>query len=193
MMPIDAVMRKMLVELACFAIVIALIIVFFIPRFAIFATSFVAIVLIFLIFETVSASVVQPQASEVIEMVSPKATSPQTGGKVFAKIAVTSAKPMSHVVIEPNPYTPNQIASVYRGVSAFDGTGQKIAIITCFAQPNVQKDLDTFCQTYSLASTVKLDVVELGKQRDSGWEVETRLDTQWARVFAPNADRKSVV
>lgn len=177
---------KMLIELACIAIVLALLVVFFAPRFTGFAALVIAfsVVAIFIDFATTP----EPLPSNVGTFIkySDKDDDNDAYPSEIIDHECAYVKHMSQIAIEPNPYTPQQVSSVYRGAIPFDGTGQKIAIITCFAQPGLQKDFDTFNETYTQPNS-QLEIFEFSKLRDSGWEIETRLDTQWLHVFAPNA------
>lgn len=129
-----------------------------------------------------------PQASDkkVKDVKSKLETETSTEPNKTQQRLTTEVNSLAEIAIEPNPYTPQQVSSVYQGSTIFDGQGQKIAIITCYNQSNAQKDLDLFCKTYSYNQT-KLQVYQAGSQRDSNWEMETCLDTQWSKVFAPNS------
>src|SRR5262245_16620749 len=97
-------------------------------------------------------------------------------------------------------FTPAQITKAYgfdkvtfAGSIKGDGTGQTIAIVDAFDDPNIAADLDKFSQTYSLPdSTTGLSfqkVYAQGSQPafDSGWALEIALDVEWAHAIAPKA------
>jgi subtilase family serine protease len=99
----------------------------------------------------------------------------------------------------PSGYTPSQLTSAY-GLNAItftsstgstvkgDGTGETIALIEMFSDPNLQSDLATFDAKYSLPNPT-LTVVNLaGSQTDSSWAVEQCLDVEWAHAIAPGAN-----
>jgi subtilase family serine protease len=102
-------------------------------------------------------------------------------------IASTEVKSFAYLATETNPYTPQQVASVYAGTVPYNGSGQKVGIITCYNHPNLQRDLDTFCRKYDLPTT-QLIIHNRSSRQDRGWAIETCLDTQWCHVFAPNAE-----
>jgi subtilase family serine protease len=96
-------------------------------------------------------------------------------------------------------YTPAQITAAY-GLNAIsftsssgtkitgDGTGQTIALIEIYHNPNIQASLDVFDTTYGLPA-VKLDVInQAGSQTDAGWAGEESLDVEWAHAMAPGAN-----
>jgi subtilase family serine protease len=98
----------------------------------------------------------------------------------------------------PSGYTPAQITSAYglNGITftsssgtkvAGDGSGQTIAVIDLYSDPNIQASLDAFDAQYNLPS-VTLNVINLaGSQTDTGWAGEESLDVEWAHVMAPGA------
>lgn len=98
----------------------------------------------------------------------------------------------------PSGFTPSQIAAAYGlGPIQFtspsgspvtgDGTGQTIAIVGAFHNPNLPADLAVFSQTYGLPEP-KLDVVNLaGTRTNAAWASESALDVEWAHALAPGA------
>ncbi len=96
-------------------------------------------------------------------------------------------------------YTPSQITSAY-GLNAItftsstgstvkgDGTGETIALIEMYNDPNLQSDLETFDAKYSLPNPTLTVVNQAGSQTDSGWAVEESLDVEWAHAIAPGAN-----
>ncbi len=89
--------------------------------------------------------------------------------------------------------TPLQIRAAY-GIDqiAGDGTGQTIAIVDAYDNPNVASDLQVFCTTYGLpaANFTKLNqggVAGGYPAGDTGWGVEEALDVEWAHAIAPGA------
>ena len=96
-------------------------------------------------------------------------------------------------------YTPAQITAAY-ALNAItftsssgakitgDGTGQTIAIVDVFHDPNIQASLDGFDARYGLPK-ITLDVInQAGNQTDSGWASEEALDVEWAHAIAPGAN-----
>ena len=96
-------------------------------------------------------------------------------------------------------YTPSQIAQAYGFNSiAFggikgDGTGQTIAIVDAYSDPNIQSDLNVFDAQFGLANTTVTQVNETGgtalpgADSTGGWEMEESLDVEWAHAMAPGA------
>ncbi|MDR3619187.1 MAG: S53 family peptidase [Paludisphaera borealis] len=98
----------------------------------------------------------------------------------------------------PSGFTPSQIAAAY-GLGpitltspsgqavAGDGSGQTIAIIGAFHNPNLPADLGVFSRTFGLPDP-KLTVVNLaGSQTNAAWASESALDAEWAHALAPGA------
>lgn len=86
-------------------------------------------------------------------------------------------------------YVPADIVTAYnipRGGN-YGGLGMKIGIVGAYKSKSLQKDLNTFCNTYNLPLT-KLIMHTYGKTYNSGWEMEACLDTQWAHAIAPQAE-----
>ena len=76
------------------------------------------------------------------------------------------------------------------------GAGATIAIVDAFDSPNAELDLNTFSTLYGLpACTTDNGCFTKASQRggtdypvrNSGWEVEINLDTQWVHAIAPLA------
>jgi subtilase family serine protease len=103
------------------------------------------------------------------------------------------------------PLTPMETRHAY-GFDALplgsnDGTGQTIAIVDAFDDPNIFGDLDTFDQTYGVTSgqtlyaqygpaSSVLTKYKVGGKRtraDPGWAQEISLDVEWAHAIAPGA------
>ena len=96
-------------------------------------------------------------------------------------------------------YTPAQIKAAY-GLNAIsftspsgamvggDGTGQTIALVEVYHDPNIQQSLNAFDAAYGLP-TITLDVInQAGNQTDAGWAGEESMDVEWAHAIAPGAN-----
>jgi hypothetical protein len=94
--------------------------------------------------------------------------------------------------------TPAQIATAYGldGLTlngqAANGSGQTIAIVDAYNDPNIAAELATFDSTNNLPAPPNLTVVgETGTQvlprTDVGWAQEEALDIEWAHAIAPGA------
>jgi subtilase family serine protease len=96
----------------------------------------------------------------------------------------------------PTGLTPQQIQSAY-GVNQIkfsggkivgNGSGQTIAIVTAYHDPNISADLAAFDRQFGLSSPASLTVDKLGATTtDAGWALETALDVEWAHAMAPGA------
>src|SRR3954471_1773905 len=99
-------------------------------------------------------------------------------------------------------YTPEQIKNAYgfdqihfaNNTVSGDGSGQTIAIVDAFHDPNIQSDLHTFSQNFNLSDPPSFtQVSQTGGSTDSiatnaGWAGETALDVEWAHAIAPQAN-----
>ena len=95
--------------------------------------------------------------------------------------------------------TPSQVRQAYgfNGVSfggvAGDGTGQTIAIVDAFDDPNIQADLNAFDAQFGLPAGTVTRVSQTGgtsypaTDPTGGWELEESLDVEWAHAVAPGA------
>jgi subtilase family serine protease len=95
-------------------------------------------------------------------------------------------------------FTPAQIADAY-GLNAIsfpsasgtkvagDGSGQTIAIVDLYHDPNLQASLNAFDAQYSLPNLTLNVIDQAGNQTDDGWAQEETLDVEWAHAIAPRA------
>lgn len=96
-------------------------------------------------------------------------------------------------VTNPNPqgYIPCDLsAAYYLGGVTGNGSGQTIAIIDAYAQPNIGSDVNTFDQTLSVSPTGTFSVHRMANhiRSDQGWGLEESLDVEWAQSIAPGAN-----
>jgi subtilase family serine protease len=102
---------------------------------------------------------------------------------------------------QPGGFSPQQISQAYgfnqirfdNGAIQGDGSGQTIAIVDAYNQPNIASDLQTFDSTYGLAAPHSFAVVnENGGSSlpaaDQSWGLEISLDVEWAHAMAPEAN-----
>ena len=86
-------------------------------------------------------------------------------------------------------YTPANITTAYNYGTFADGTGQVIAIVDAYGDPNIVNDVGNFTKKYGLVSAriniIYPDGTPTGT--NSGWATETALDVEWAHAGAPNA------
>jgi autotransporter-associated beta strand protein len=108
-----------------------------------------------------------------------------------------------HAMSGPTGFTPAQIRQAYGmnlvtfGVVTGDGTGQTIAIVDAYDQPNIATDLAAFDTQFGLPAPPTFTKVNQSGAANplpnpaphSGfkWGVETSLDVEWAHVMAPKA------
>src|SRR5438128_2518985 len=116
-----------------------------------------------------------------------------------------TARPPLHVhpfsATGSTPYTPSQMRHAYGfDQLASTGAGQKIAIVDAYGSPNIQRDLDYFCQRFGLPRPSSLTSPPAGyftfnvyypqgkpRTTNSGWALDTALDVEWAHAIAPGA------
>ena len=104
-------------------------------------------------------------------------------------------------VAAPVGATPAQIAHAYSfdaisfgGGIRGDGTGQTIAIVDAYNQPNVVADLNAFDAQFGLADPPSFRVVAQDGSANlppvasrNNWGIETSMDVEWAHALAPGA------
>ena len=116
-----------------------------------------------------------------------------------------STAPVAHPMFELGPlvqnssppsgaYTPAQIQQAYQFNKVSDnGTGETIAIVDAYDDPDIQSDLNAFDTQFGLPSTTITKVNETGgttlpaADSTGGWELEESLDVEWAHAMAPGA------
>ena len=95
-------------------------------------------------------------------------------------------------------YTPAQMTGAHglNGISftspsgatvAGDGSGQTIALIEEYHDPNIQSDLKTFDAKYRLPGASLTQVNHAGNQTNNGWALEESMDVEYAHAIAPGA------
>ena len=127
-----------------------------------------------------------------------------TGVSTGANFTLTNTAPSSSS--SPQGYSPAQIRQAYgfgsdsfvNGTVAGDGTGQTIAIVVAYQQPNIVPDLQAFNTYYGLPQfnqpgnptftpvAVGGDSVPLAPP--GYWGIEASLDVEWAHALAPGAN-----
>jgi subtilisin-like proprotein convertase family protein len=103
----------------------------------------------------------------------------------------------------PAGFWPSQIRHAYGidQLTTLDGTGQTIAIVDAYHDPNMAKDLAAFNSQFNLpqfngaGQPTFTQVNENGGSPSSvpqdssgGWELEESLDVEWAHAIAPKAN-----
>jgi hypothetical protein len=96
-------------------------------------------------------------------------------------------------------YVPDQIRHAYgfdqikfqNGAVQGIGSGQTIAIVDAYDDPNITSDLKAFDQYFGLPNPVFTKVAQDGSSNyptaDAGWAMEITLDVEWAHAMAPGA------
>src|SRR5262249_11683395 len=70
-----------------------------------------------------------------------------------------------------------------------DGSGQTIAIVDAYDNPNTLADLNYFDQTFGLPDPNFTKATPGGLPKtDAGWAMEIALDVEWAHAMAPGAN-----
>ncbi len=98
-------------------------------------------------------------------------------------------------------FAPAQIRAAYgfdqvtfaNGTVTGDGSGQTIAIVDAFHDPNLAGDLQLFDQRFGLADPPGLRQVDQAgggalPAQNAAWAAETALDVEWAHAMAPRAN-----
>jgi hypothetical protein len=92
-------------------------------------------------------------------------------------------------------FTPAQIQQAYQfNQVSYNGSGETIAIVDAYNDPDIQSDLNTFDTEFKLPSTTISVVNETGGSKlpsadpTGGWELEESLDVEWAHAMAPGAN-----
>jgi hypothetical protein len=98
---------------------------------------------------------------------------------------------------DPAGYSPAQIGS-YLGLTG-DGSGQTIAIVDAYDDPDIASDAETFSEQYGLPGvcgaggtagdcfTLDVEQQSASAGSDGDWALETSLDVEWAHAIAPRA------
>jgi hypothetical protein len=137
------------------------------------------------------------------------------GNRPILKIEILESRTLlsaaSHLMAEPLStllpaelsaapgYSPAKIRHAYGfdqvllGSFAGDGSGQTIAIIGAYNQPNIVADLTAFDSFWHIAAPPNFNVVnQTGgtalPAQDFGWGLEESLDVEWAHALAPGAN-----
>jgi subtilase family serine protease len=117
-----------------------------------------------------------------------------------ARAPVGEARPPIHLkgnaTGEPTGLSPAQARHFY----GFDrianqGTGQTIAIVDAYDDPNIESDLGMFSNRFNLPSCTSSNgcftkIAASGRKPrvDAGWALEISLDVEWAHAIAPAAN-----
>jgi hypothetical protein len=121
----------------------------------------------------------------------------QSGAALSQIIAQPAVNPFRTTFnATPTGLSPSQIRTAYGvsqisfGTTTGNGSGQTIAIIDAYYDPNIASDLAKFDSQYGLSAPPTFtQYVESGlTQNNGGWALETALDVEWAHAIAPAAN-----
>ncbi len=104
----------------------------------------------------------------------------------------------------PAGFWPTDMLTAY-GISANGGNGATVAVVDAYDSPNALADLNTFSKqfglpgfpagsgapctpTFTKVNQTGLSATATLPKRNTGWEVEINLDTQWVHAIAPCAN-----
>ena len=99
----------------------------------------------------------------------------------------------------PSGYTAAQLTHAY-GLDAItftsktgqtvagDGSGETIALIEAYHDPNLPSDLQVFDQANGLPDPSLSVVNQAGTKTNAVWASEETLDVEWAHAIAPGAN-----
>jgi len=114
---------------------------------------------------------------------------------IITSIDSYTARPPIHILAGatrgPAGLFPSEVKKAY-GLPSTGGTGI-IAIIAAFNHPDIAGDLAAFDQQFALPpctvgnKCLTIHPMNPSAKEDSGWSMETALDTEWAHAIAPKA------
>jgi subtilase family serine protease len=105
-----------------------------------------------------------------------------------------TATPLAHSSgTVSGPYTPAQIKTAYGfNLLTQTGSGETVAIVDAYDDPNIASDLATFDSQWGLAAANFTKVNQTGGSAlpapNASWSVEISLDVEWAHAIAPGAN-----
>ncbi len=126
----------------------------------------------------------------------PRAPSPAPASLEPARtgVAIPQVKVLASTVAA-TPYPPATMRA-YLGLHG-DGTGQTIAIVDAYHDPNIVADTEHFSEQLGLPGVCgaggdakncfTLDITGSSPSSDEDWSLETSLDVEWAHAMAPRA------
>ena len=127
---------------------------------------------------------------------------PRTGATLNSAFLSTATQseisPLGSIAPPGSALTPAKIRTAY-GITgiAGDGTGQTIAIVDAFQNPNIASDLQAFDAYYGLANPPSFqqlnengstNLSSVPTDSTGGWEEEEALDVESAHAIAPGAN-----
>ncbi len=117
-----------------------------------------------------------------------------------AELAITTTVTPSGSPGQPGGLSPQQVSQAYgfnqitfnNGTIKGNGSGQTIALVDAYNQPNLASDLQVFDATYGLPAPPSFSVVNQNggaslPAANTSWGFEETLDVEWAHAMAPGA------
>jgi hypothetical protein len=138
-----------------------------------------------------------PGATRAVGQVGSAAPSPEPVRTGVLQTGISPATVRHDAASVPAGYSPALIGK-YLGLSG-DGSGQTVAIVDAYDDPNIAADAEAFSEQYGLPGVCgaggaagdcfMLDVREqdAGAGSSAGWALETSLDVEWVHAIAPRA------
>ena len=128
-------------------------------------------------------------------LIEPLETRAMLSGTVLSYDRIVEAADGSAATIQG--LTPDEVLKAYNfddirltGATA-NGSGQTIAIVDAYNDPNIAADLAVFDTAFGLPGTTLSVVNQTGGSKlpatDTGWAGEISLDVEWAHAIAPGA------
>src|SRR5579872_1343595 len=116
---------------------------------------------------------------------------------LFAQPAITvsgSPTQLSPAMIEQAYNLKNIVFNTGTHTVGADGTGETIAIVDAFGDPNIASDLRTFDANFGISDdnaagqfALTVTTPQGAVTTDAGWASEESLDVEWAHAIAPKA------
>lgn len=107
---------------------------------------------------------------------------------LFVNVLARDAKGGSTLTSStPQGYTPAQMRTAL-GLTG-DGSGQTIAIVDAYDDPNIVSDANKFSSQFGLPPVALTKAMPQGQpSTNAGWALEISLDVEWAHAIAPRAN-----
>jgi subtilase family serine protease len=104
--------------------------------------------------------------------------------------AGTAAKTLKSELAAPSGLSPANLQSAYKLPSSTGGSGQTVAIVDAYDDPNAEADLNVYRSQYGLGSCTTANgcfrkVEQSGTPADAGWAEEISLDLDMVSAVCP--------
>ncbi len=130
-----------------------------------------------------SSPVSQPSVPGSLQAKNAKVAAPSTTGHLFVRRSVSRNAPAG--------YGPADLQAAYNLPSSSKGSGQVVAVVDAYDNPNVASDLATYRSTYGLPSANFTKYNQAGQtknypQADSAWGTDIDLAVEMISASCPN-------